>query len=189
MRTQTQTKVATQSEISLTFSGMQIGRQCFESTRSAEGLGMLLGSQRPVPHRLCQEVPKPLWCKSKPTTGSRTSKASRCLAIWPWRGNFNDENIDLGGSYNGVDQQHFDLGGSYAYQQQCQSCYDVAELVPKQVVFQSTASSFVKVLLWGQYCIVYFNFANDNNYNDHRSCCLVCHYHYPGCIVIIVIII
>ena len=76
-------------------------------------------------------------------------------------GDFNDDNIDLGGSYNGVDQQHFDLGGSYngvdqqhfdlggsyAYQQQCESCYDVAELVPKQVVFQSTASSFVKVLL------------------------------------------
>ena len=62
-------------------------------------------------------------------------------------GDFNDDNIDLGGSYNGVDQQHFDLGVSHPYQQQCESCYDVAELVPKQVVFQSTASSFVKVLL------------------------------------------
>ena len=34
-------------------------------------------------------------------------------------GDFNDDNIDLGGSYNGVDQQHFNLGVSHPYQQQC----------------------------------------------------------------------
>ena len=59
-------------------------------------------------------------------------------------GDFNDDNIDLGGSYNGVDQQHFDLGVSHPYQQQCESCYDVAELVPKQVV-SSIKSIFIKI--------------------------------------------
>ena len=43
-----------------------------------------------------------------------------------------------------MDQQHFDLGVSHPYQQQCESCYDVAELVPKQVV-SSIKSIFIKI--------------------------------------------
>ena len=40
----------------------------------------------------------------------------------------------------GVDQQHINQGGSYP-DQRCDRCFDVAELVPKQVFLQSTASS------------------------------------------------
>ena len=43
-----------------------------------------------------------------------------------------------------MDQQHFDLGVSHPYQQQCGGCYDVAELVPKQVI-SSTKSIFIKI--------------------------------------------
>ena len=50
-------------------------------------------------------------------------------------GDFNDENVATGTAYDGVEHQHVKTVGSYHDHQQCVTCSDVAQMVPKQVNF------------------------------------------------------
>ena len=68
--------------------------------------------------------------------------------------------------------QHIDQGGSYT-NQQCESCYDVAEMVPKQVISSILSMITIIVVILSTITIIVVILSYLINDNNHCCCCLV----------------